>query len=75
MRGGKLKSFFDAGPEVLPRDEMRNRIASFLKDQMSASEGEEKSLAACLTIATLNPGGEKSQVCIDTLCKYVPIST
>ncbi|CAG0890408.1 unnamed protein product [Cyprideis torosa] len=59
------------GPEVLPREEMRKRISSFLQEQTDHSEGEEKALAACLMIRTLNPHGEKTQLCLDTLCKYL----
>lgn len=43
------------GPEVLPKDAMRQRIREFLLDQLN----DEKGLTAALIIHTLNKDQEK----------------
>ena len=43
------------GPEVLPKEEMKNKIKQFLYDQLQ----EEKGLTACLMIHTFAKDPEK----------------
>ncbi len=43
------------GPDVLPKEEMRQRIKDFLYEQLN----EEKGLTAALIIQTLNKDQEK----------------
>jgi UBX domain-containing protein 6 len=43
------------GPEVLPKDQMRQRIREFLYEQLN----EEKGLTAALMIHTLNKDQDK----------------
>jgi len=53
---------------VLPKAEMKEKIRQFLHAQL---ESEDKGLAACLMIHTLNKDADKVQVCIATLGKYL----
>jgi len=55
------------GDQVLPKDEMRKAIRTFLYSQLD----EEPGLTSCLIIHTINKDPEKIQICVDTLCKYI----
>ncbi|XP_042895062.1 UBX domain-containing protein 6 [Parasteatoda tepidariorum] len=55
------------GPEILPRNEMEERIKTFLYEQYE----EEKGLTACLIIHTLSRNKEKLGVAIETLSRYL----
>ena len=53
------------GDQVLPKEEMKEAIRSFLYSQL----GEEPGLTSCLIIHTLNKEQEKTKLAVDTLCK------
>jgi len=55
------------GDQVLPKEEMKEAIRSFLYSQL----GEEPGLTSCLIIHTLNKEQEKTKLAVDTLCKYL----
>ncbi|KAG6460569.1 hypothetical protein O3G_MSEX012062 [Manduca sexta] len=53
--------------EVLPRDEWKKNIKTFLYEQLE----EERGLTACLIIQSCNSNREKIETCVETLCKYL----
>uniref|UniRef100_A0A023EZY3 Putative ubiquitin regulatory protein n=1 Tax=Triatoma infestans TaxID=30076 RepID=A0A023EZY3_TRIIF len=55
------------GPEILPKEEWKNKIKDFLYEQLET----EKGFTSCLMIHTLNKNREKVEQCIDTLCTYL----
>ncbi|KAG8179717.1 hypothetical protein JTE90_006622 [Oedothorax gibbosus] len=55
------------GPEVLPRNEIKERIKEFLYEQVE----QERGLTACLIIHTVNENKEKVRIGIETLARYL----
>lgn len=55
------------GPEILSKEEWKNKIKDFLYEQLET----EKGFTSCLMIHTLNKNREKVEQCIDTLCTYL----
>ncbi|CAH2058220.1 unnamed protein product, partial [Iphiclides podalirius] len=53
--------------DILPRDEWKLNIKSFLYEQLE----EERGLTACLIIQSCNNNREKIDTCVETLCKYL----
>ncbi|XP_037967264.2 UBX domain-containing protein 6 [Plutella xylostella] len=53
--------------DILPRDEWKKNIKTFLYEQLES----ERSLTACLIIYSCNSNREKVDSCVDTLCKYL----
>lgn len=53
--------------DVLPRDEWKKKIKTFLYEQLE----EERGLTACLMIQSCNNNREKIETCVETLCKYL----
>ncbi|XP_013168764.1 PREDICTED: UBX domain-containing protein 6 [Papilio xuthus] len=53
--------------EILPREEWKRNIKSFLYEQLE----EERGLTACLIIQSCNNNREKIDTCVETLCKYL----
>uniref|UniRef100_A0A1E1W611 UBX domain-containing protein n=1 Tax=Pectinophora gossypiella TaxID=13191 RepID=A0A1E1W611_PECGO len=53
--------------DILPRDEWKKNIKSFLYEQLE----EERGLTACLIIQSCNSNREKVDTCVETLCKYL----
>lgn len=53
--------------DVLPRDEWKKNIKTFLYEQLE----EERGLTACLIIQSCNNNREKIDACVETLCKYL----
>ncbi|KAJ2944929.1 hypothetical protein O0L34_g1824 [Tuta absoluta] len=53
--------------DILPRDEWKKNIKTFLYEQLS----EERGLTACLIIQSCNNNKEKVDTCVETLCKYL----
>ncbi|KAL0860532.1 hypothetical protein ABMA27_009904 [Loxostege sticticalis] len=53
--------------DILPRDEWKANIKSFLYEQLE----EERGLTACLIIQSCNNNREKIDTCVETLCKYL----
>ncbi|XP_072946323.1 UBX domain-containing protein 6 [Epargyreus clarus] len=53
--------------DVLPRDEWKRNIKTFLYEQLE----EERGLTACLIIQSCNSNREKVDTCVETLCKYL----
>lgn len=53
--------------DILPRDEWKRNIKTFLYEQLE----EERGLTACLMIHSCNNYREKVEVCVETLCKYL----
>uniref|UniRef100_A0A0V0G4W3 Putative ubiquitin regulatory protein n=1 Tax=Triatoma dimidiata TaxID=72491 RepID=A0A0V0G4W3_TRIDM len=55
------------GPEILSKEEWKNKIKDFLYEQLET----EKGFTSCLMIHSLNKNREKVEQCIDTLCTYL----
>ncbi|XP_026497800.1 UBX domain-containing protein 6 [Vanessa tameamea] len=53
--------------DILPRDEWKRNIKTFLYEQLE----EERGLTACLIIQSCNSNREKVDTCVETLCKYL----
>ncbi|CAH0598301.1 unnamed protein product [Chrysodeixis includens] len=53
--------------DILPRDEWKKNIKTFLYEQLE----EERGLTACLMIQSCNSNREKVDTCVETLCKYL----
>nr|XP_049706286.1 UBX domain-containing protein 6 [Helicoverpa armigera]XP_049706287.1 UBX domain-containing protein 6 [Helicoverpa armigera] len=53
--------------DILPRDEWKKNIKTFLYEQLE----EERGLTACLIIQSCNNNREKIDTCVETLCKYL----
>ncbi|CAH0714904.1 unnamed protein product, partial [Brenthis ino] len=53
--------------DVLPRDEWKRNIKTFLYEQLE----DERGLTACLMIHSCNNNREKVETCVETLCKYL----
>ncbi|XP_050356741.1 UBX domain-containing protein 6 [Nymphalis io] len=53
--------------DILPRDEWKRNIKTFLYEQLE----EERGLTACLIIQSCNSNREKVETCVETLCKYL----
>ncbi|KAI5644661.1 PUB domain-containing protein [Phthorimaea operculella] len=53
--------------DILPRDEWKKNIKTFLYEQLA----EERGLTACLIIQSCNNNKEKVDTCVETLCKYL----
>lgn len=53
--------------EILPRDEWKKKISSFLYEQIEVERG----LTSCLIIHSCNYNKEKIETCVETLCKYL----
>ncbi|XP_063834195.1 UBX domain-containing protein 6 [Ostrinia nubilalis] len=53
--------------DILPRDEWKANIKTFLYEQLE----EERGLTACLIIQSCNSNREKVDTCVETLCKYL----
>ncbi|XP_045506943.1 UBX domain-containing protein 6 [Colias croceus] len=53
--------------DILPRDEWKRNIKTFLYEQLE----EERGLTACLIIQSCNNNREKIDTCVETLCKYL----
>ncbi|XP_068624208.1 UBX domain-containing protein 6 [Battus philenor] len=53
--------------DILPRDEWKKNIKTFLYEQLE----EERGLTACLIIQSCNNNREKIDACVETLCKYL----
>ncbi|CAK1589729.1 unnamed protein product [Parnassius mnemosyne] len=53
--------------DILPRDEWKKNIKTFLYEQLE----EERGLTACLIIQSCNNNKEKIDTCVETLCKYL----
>ncbi|KAM3962225.1 LOW QUALITY PROTEIN: GDI interacting protein 3 [Aphomia sociella] len=53
--------------DVLPRDEWKANIKTFLYEQLE----EERGLTACLIIQSCNNNKEKIDTCVKTLCMYL----
>lgn len=53
--------------DILPRDEWKKNIKTFLYEQLE----EERGLTACLIIQSCNNNREKVDTCVETLCKYL----
>ncbi|CAB3226015.1 unnamed protein product [Arctia plantaginis] len=54
--------------DILPRDEWKKNIKTFLYEQLEAERG----LTACLIIQSCNNNNrEKIDTCVETLCKYL----
>ncbi|CAG4968625.1 unnamed protein product [Parnassius apollo] len=53
--------------DILPRDEWKKNIKTFLYEQLE----EERGLTACLIIHSCNNNKEKIDTCVETLCKYL----
>ncbi|XP_014257412.1 UBX domain-containing protein 6-like [Cimex lectularius] len=55
------------GPEVLSKAEWKEKIKSYLEEQLKV----DQALASCLMIHTLNKNREKVSECIEILCTYL----
>ncbi|XP_045762191.1 UBX domain-containing protein 6 [Maniola jurtina] len=53
--------------DILPRDEWKRNIKTFLYEQLE----DERGLTACLIIQSCNSNREKVETCVETLCKYL----
>lgn len=53
--------------DILPRDEWKRNIKTFLYEQLEVERG----LTACLIIHSCNNNREKVETCVETLCKYL----
>ncbi|XP_034826390.1 UBX domain-containing protein 6 [Maniola hyperantus] len=53
--------------DILPRDEWKRNIKTFLYEQLE----DERGLTACLIIQSCNNNREKVETCVETLCKYL----
>ncbi|XP_052758055.1 UBX domain-containing protein 6 [Galleria mellonella] len=53
--------------DILPRDEWKINIKTFLYEQLE----EERGLTACLIIQSCNNNRDKIDTCVETLCKYL----
>lgn len=53
--------------DILPRDEWKRNIKTFLYEQLE----EERGLTACLILQSCNNNREKIDTCVETLCKYL----
>ncbi|XP_075986324.1 GDI interacting protein 3 isoform X2 [Anticarsia gemmatalis] len=53
--------------DILPRDEWKRNIKTFLYEQLE----QERGLTACLMIQSCNSNREKIDTCVETLCKYL----
>ncbi|XP_023936003.2 UBX domain-containing protein 6 [Bicyclus anynana] len=53
--------------DILPRDEWKRNIKTFLYEQLE----DERGLTACLIIQSCNNNKEKVETCVETLCKYL----
>ncbi|XP_026316157.1 UBX domain-containing protein 6 [Hyposmocoma kahamanoa] len=53
--------------DILPRDEWKKNIKTFLYEQLA----EERGLTACLIIQSCNNNRDKVEKCVETLCKYL----
>ncbi|CAD5118272.1 DgyrCDS6989 [Dimorphilus gyrociliatus] len=55
------------GPEILPREEILEKIKEFLYQQL----GDEPQITSAMMIYTLNKNSEKVKLCVETICKYI----